>query len=1069
MFQTNNQELLSNFVKGVAFRLFFYILLPTIVAIMCIGVFPGGKVQAKKISHYSYDKIKNNLPEKYHTDEYLFNSNNIPYICFATYNGNNYKTSIKKPNGDNGYLYCVNYSKHIDFGDSYSVKNDLFNNNLRARLGAAFHYGPSDWKEKAGAQFTTGNSIMDYYMTQLVVHSLIYKYGGGKSGYGIDFSKVKFKSNTGDLEKKTKAFYDFCCNITVKDTDFLSYDLFFEKPQATKLFLEGEYLVSPYVKCQSNIDISAIESFSRYPDVTDSPLSAEQIIIESDGDQYNSKFRIKIPISAVGQLGSDVYNFNVTQEVNYKRYRAFFWICDESQEVGGRLIEDGDIKEKIPFSFEISDITLRKRDSVTKENVIGAEFQLLQYSDSQNDYIPYKNFSYDSEKALYFVNGIIPYVDNSQKNFKIIESKPAPNYINDWAGTTFKLMDNLQLFTFDVENQPILGKLHIYKTGEKYSFNGQEFVLQEDIPLPNVSFGLYAKEDIYLKGEVAYPKDQKIADLITDANGVATAENLLYGKYYFKEEATQSIYDLDPDIYEFDIVKDRQDNEVSFAIKNNLKKCNVSVFKYYSNPQTGNEEKIPLKGAQFGLYALEDVMGADNQVIIAKDCLITEGVSSEDGFCHFAAELPLGNYYIKELEAPEDYILNDGIVTISEEDFQKDTATGEYQAVKDIVNEQQRFQIQIVKYGETLNGFTRVNSDFGEYAVYQMGEATLKDVEFTLYDENNSIAAISKTNEEGVAQFNDLKPGTYHALETSSPEQYLMNPEKITFVCKANSKDYDPSNPPILKSSVRNQLFSTALSVYKQGERFTCSKNAIQYTLAPLEGVVFGVYQGFDYRFASAEMLTKNTCVGYIVTDKNGRGHLSAKLPEGSYYIKELRTNAGYVLDNNLYPFEVKAQQNNDIQINLGESNELINQLAKASVRIIKTDVETGKALKNVEFTLYNSADKKIGVYKTDKKGTILVEDLPYGSYYFIETKCKDGYYSSNGKYNFTLKSQETVTLNITNTPILKLGFEEHYKLGLAICLGLIICFCLILFAGRGRKSIAENTGREKNRNDDYV
>lgn len=1041
--------------------------MPAIMAVLCICVFPGNKVQAKKISHYSYDKIKNNLPEKYRTDEYLFYSNDIPYISFATYNGNNYKTSIKKPSNDNGYLYCVDYSKHIDFGDSYSVKNDLFNNEVRARLGAAFYYGPADWKEKADARFTTGNSIMDYYMTQMVVHSIIHKYGGSKSGYGIDFSKIKFKSGTGNLEEKTKAFYEFCCNIAIQGTDFLTYDFVFTRPQPTKLFQDGEYLVSPYVKCQAKISDSVIDSFSRYPVATDSRLSADDIIIENAGDKYDSKFRVKIPISIVEQLASDVYNFNVRQEVNYKRHRAFFWICSESQEVGGRLIEEGDIQETIPFSFQISDITLQKRDSVTREKIKDAEFELLQYSDNQKDYIPYKNFSYDLEKEIYYVNGIIPYADNSQGNFKIIETKAAPNYLNDWAGTTFKLADNLQAFTFDAENQPILGRLHIYKTGEHYSFNGKDFVLQKDIPLPNVSFGLYAGEDIYLKGKVVYPKNQKIADLITDANGVIDVDNLLYGKYYFKEEATQNSYDLDSNIYEFEIVKNKNDNTVSFALKNELKKCKVSIFKYYLDPKTGNEDKIPLKGARFGLYALENVLGADNQVIIQKDCLVAESISQSDGFCHFDVELPLGNYYIKELEAPEDYILNDGIVTISEKDFQRNETTGEYKAVKDVVNEQQNFQVQIVKYGETLNGFTMENSDFGEYAVYQTGETTLKDVVFTLYNERDSIVAVGKTNEAGLVQFNDLEPGTYHALETACPEQYLINPDKLTFVCKADSKDYNPTDPPVLKSSIKNQLFSTTLSVKKQGEIFSCNKNAIKYTLAPLGQVVFGVYQGFDYRFTSTEMLPKNSCVGYIVTDKNGRGSLLTKLPEGSYYIKELKTNTGYVLDNNIYPFEVKAQKNNNIHINLGESNELINQLAKVSVKIIKTDVETGKPLKNVEFTLYNSANKIIGVYKTNKKGIILIEDLPYGSYYFIETKCRDGYYSSNGKYSFTLKSPETVTLNITNTPILRLGFEEHYKLGLFICLGLMICFCAVLFAGYKSKRIAAgNVRKETDRSD---
>ena len=117
------------------------------------------------------------------------------------------------------------------------------------------------------------------------------------------------------------------------------------------------------------------------------------------------------------------------------------------------------------------------------------------------------------------------------------------------------------------------------------------------------------------------------------------------------------------------------------------------------------------------------------------------------------------------------------------------------------------------------------------------------------------------------------------------------------------------------------------------------------------------------------------------------------------------------------------------------KKNTLTNYLAKASVQIYKTDADTKKPLKNVEFTLYNDQNKEIGKYKTNRKGYIVVENLPYGSYYFVETKCPKGYYSTNNKYYFNLESPDTITLNITNQPILKLGFNEHYKAYMLICI----------------------------------
>jgi uncharacterized surface anchored protein len=95
---------------------------------------------------------------------------------------------------------------------------------------------------------------------------------------------------------------------------------------------------------------------------------------------------------------------------------------------------------------------------------------------------------------------------------------------------------------------------------------------------------------------------------------------------------------------------------------------------------------------------------------------------------------------------------------------------------------------------------------------------------------------------------------------------------------------------------------------------------------------------------------------------------------------------------------------------------------------------------------LYNEKNEKMGVYKTNKKGIIQVNNLPYGKYYFIETKCRNGYYSTNNKYHFSLNSENTVVLNITNQPILKLGFNEHYKIGLIFaCIGIVFFITIML------------------------
>lgn len=1028
--------------------------------VFCSVFFSVLKVQAKTIGFYSYDGIYNNLPAAYQSSEYLYKDNNIPEICFATYNGNVYRTSLKRT-GSTGldYLYCVNYSKHINFSSTYVQNNKLFNNELRARLCIAFYYGPSKWKDKADSQFTTGNTILDYYMTQMVIHSLIYKYGDNQSNNGIDFSKVVFKSGTDTLSKKTKEFYNYCCSTTIykATSDIFKHEFSFKDTETSNLYLDGNVFSTPRIECSTNINNAPVKEYSRTVSVAG--LSTDNIKVIEDIPSYDSPIYVEIPQSALDELEPGKHILKVSEEVIFKRYLAGFYqgTAEElaTQEIGGNIISDKNAGDSISFSILIGNVILHKYDSITGANIPDAEFVLQQYNDIIGRYVDYKMMTYNAAAQQYESGNIYILDYNKSGLFRLIEKKPGENYINDWNGETFQLTEQNYAFEFTAENQPILGELKIRKSGEQLLYSDSDFVKEQDIVLSGIKFGLYAKEDIFVKNKLLYPKDKKIADLITDEQGEIYVNNLVVGDYYFKEEETNSLYEIDPQIYSFSIKQDEnlQYSKLSYQINNLLKKCNLHIFKYYYDIEDNDKQhKIPLAGAKFGLYAKEDLIDNNGKCIVKKDTLIAETVSDKNGMAKFT-DLPYADYYIKELEAPKHFIDNEESIFVSHEDFQYDEELEQYECTKELLNKEQEYKIQILKYGETLSTYQKEQGESGEYFSYQIEQKPLKNVEFSLYNEKDELICTAITGEDGIAQYSHLRHGKYYVKEQSGPEEYLIYSDKITFTCENDNGEYDTSNPQVLDAKVENQLSTCIIKLSKTGESAYVDKKGIQYNQVPLENVVFGVYQNFDYIFDSGEILPKDSCVGYIVTDKDGNGCLSAKLPAGNYYFKELKTNPGYDIDTNVYTFELKPEGNHDTEILLNEEHDFTNQLSKASVQIIKTDANTNKKLKNVEFTLYNDKDEKIDTYKTDRNGKIVVDDLPYGTYYFVETKCRNGYYSSNSKYQFTLESSDIITLNITNMPILKLGFEEHYKTGLFGCFSLLICFIgFLLFNYHKRK-----------------
>ena len=104
------------------------------------------------------------------------------------------------------------------------------------------------------------------------------------------------------------------------------------------------------------------------------------------------------------------------------------------------------------------------------------------------------------------------------------------------------------------------------------------------------------------------------------------------------------------------------------------------------------------------------------------------------------------------------------------------------------------------------------------------------------------------------------------------------------------------------------------------------------------------------------------------------------------------------------------------------------------SARLIKRDASTRETLAGAEFALYTEAGARIfatgsagsytattttsnGVFVTDASGALTISNLPYGTYYFVETKAPEGYALSSERLGFTiLRSGELVEVTYLNT-----------------------------------------------------
>ncbi|WP_186314987.1 VaFE repeat-containing surface-anchored protein [Bacillus thuringiensis] len=167
----------------------------------------------------------------------------------------------------------------------------------------------------------------------------------------------------------------------------------------------------------------------------------------------------------------------------------------------------------------------------------------------------------------------------------------------------------------------------------------------------------------------------------------------------------------------------------------------------------------------------------------------------------------------------------------------------------------------------------------------------------------------------------------------------------------------------------------------------------------PLAGAVFEVWN------------QEGQGMGTITTDKTGKASMQ-NLEMGSYTAKEIQSPVGYIVDDTPQTLEVKT---GEMATWTAENKQI-----KGNVQLLKVDAEhPEKKVAGVTFQLKNSAGTVISEHTTDENGLIKVENLPFGSYSFVESKAKEGYVLSKEPIPFQITEQgKTIELEAKNTPI---------------------------------------------------
>jgi len=593
-------------------------------------------------------------------------------------------------------------------------------------------------------------------------------------------------------------------------------------------------------------------------------------------------------------------------------------------------------------------------------------------------------------------------------DWTIKEITPSEGYLlND---TVYKVGADPKDYTVEYNNAPdmtvmeqvIKGKISIIK----HTDNGDT---QIETPERGAEFQIYLKSS---GSFVNADKDERDT-IVCDQDGFASTKLLPYGVYTVHQTKG---WDGREKITDFDVFINTDGKTYKFLINNKNFESYLKVVKL--DKETG--KRIPYEGAAFEIYDSNNHR-ITMQYTYPQVTSIHTFYTNKDGYLITPEKLPYGDYTLKEVQAPYGYVLDDTPIPFSITQENSSTDTGVTVVKVKAKDMAQKGIINITKTGEV---FSSVEKNNGVYTPkYSVGN--LKGAIFEIYaaedittldgtvryDQGSLVDTIT-TDDDGVTKSKELYLGKYTVIEKTSPNGYVHNATKYDAELTYAGQNVSVTSTDLSVYNERQKVSVSLKKIMAQDKTFGIGNNG------EITSVRFGIYADEDIKSSNGDIIPKDALITFANCDKDGNIAFDCDLPIGfKWYVKEIATDAHYILSDTKYEFdtEYQGQDVKVIDIKVNNDKAIENNLIYGSVKGLKVDRETQEVIKGATFGLFKSdtteftEDKAILTAVTDENGVFVFNNIPYGEYLIKELKPADGYLDNEDVFTVTIKDNEQV------------------------------------------------------------
>ncbi len=691
--------------------------------------------------------------------------------------------------------------------------------------------------------------------------------------------------------------------------------------------------------------------------------------------------------------GDELVDTYTTDENGYFKTKEY--VCGDNWTIREISASEGYLLDETVYSVgaEAKNYTVEKNtvEMTVKEEVIKGKISIIKHSDdgttqietpeqgaefevylksagsydnakeSEKDYLVCDENGFDETKFLPYGIYIVHQTkgwENTEwmKDFEVVISENEKNY-------------------FYLINDAVLTSL--VKIVKKDAETGNT------IPVSGIGFKVWdCQNECYVEQTINYPTQITIDTYYTDESGsLMMPSELVYGNYELHEVQTANGYVLDKTPVLFAI--DGQEEVITVEKFNTAQKGKISVRKtgdifarvqrtssaytdedgnLIENPTTYTPvfEIGNLAGAVFQVIASEDIITADGTVRAKAGDVVAELITDENGYAETDL-LYLGKYEVKEIKAPEGYVLN------SKSQFIELVYAGQEIEVRDtvnaaFVNDYQRVEISLEKILEQDETFgIGTNEEYKNVRFGLFAEEEITAANGSTIPANGLIAEVS-LDENMEAVFSVKLPfAKYYVREIAADEHYIFIDEKY-------SVDFTYQGQETEAVCIDCGEFENKL------KRGTVKGLKLDENNEPLENAVFGLFKPDCTEFTEENAL--------MTAKSNDKGCFSfADIPFGEFLVCEIEAPTGYILSDKVYQVNITED---------GQTVEITAENKPITVEFSKRDTE-GNELKGAKLQIVDEKGNVIEEWTSDGTNHI-VKKLKSGKYVLTETAAPDGY-----------------------------------------------------------------------------